>query len=199
MIFKENYSLKKLNMFGVESSAKYFIEVESEANLNEALLYCKSADLPALFLGGGSNILFTNDFDGIVIKIGIKGIKILNETNEYAIVESYAGELWDDLVTFCVKKEFYGIENLSLIPGTVGAAPIQNIGAYGIELKDVLQSVEGILIDSNTKKVFTNAECKFDYRDSIFYHALKGKYLITKIVLKLSKQKKFNRRVILCA
>jgi UDP-N-acetylmuramate dehydrogenase len=192
MIVKENYSLKKLNMFGVESSAKYFIEADNETAINEAFSFCKTVNLPVLILGGGSNILFANDFNGIVIKIGIKGIKILNETNEYAIVESFAGELWDDLVTFCVKKEFYGIENLSLIPGTVGAAPIQNIGAYGIELKDVLQSVEGILIDSNTKKVFTNAECKFDYRDSIFNHALKGKYLITKIVLKLSKQKKFN-------
>ena len=135
MIVKEYYSLKKLNMFGVDASAFFFIEADNEIAINEALSFCKTANLPVLFLGGGSNILFANDFNGIVIKIGIKGIKILNETSEYAIVESYAGELWDDLVSFCVKKEFYGVENLSLIPGTVGAAPIQNIGAYGIELK----------------------------------------------------------------
>jgi len=192
MKIKENYSLKMLNMFGVDCSAKYFIEAEKEADINEALSFSKTVSKPVLFLGGGSNILFTNDFNGIVIKIGIKGIKILEEKNDYAIVESCAGELWDDLVSFCVKKEFYGIENLSLIPGTVGAAPIQNIGAYGIEIKDVVQSVEGILLDSNTMKVFSNTECGFDYRDSIFKHTLKDKFVIIKIVLKLSKKKKFN-------
>jgi UDP-N-acetylmuramate dehydrogenase len=192
MTVKENYSLKTLNMFGVDCTAKYFIEAEKEPDINEALSFCKTVNLPVLFLGGGSNILFTNNFNGIVIKIGIKGIKILEEKNEYVIVESYAGELWDDLVSFCVKKEFYGIENLSLIPGTAGAAPIQNIGAYGIEIKDVLQSVEGVLIESNTKKVFSNAECKFDYRDSIFKHELKDKFVVTKIALKLSKKKRFN-------
>jgi UDP-N-acetylmuramate dehydrogenase len=179
-------------MFGVDCSAKYFIEAEKEADINEALSFSKTVNLSILFLGGGSNILLTKDFNGIVIKIGIKGIKILEDKNEYVIVESYAGELWDDLVSFCVKKEFYGIENLSLIPGTVGAAPIQNIGAYGIEIKDVLQSVEGVLIESNIKKVFSNAECKFDYRDSIFKHEFKDKFVVTKIVLKLSKKKKFN-------
>jgi UDP-N-acetylmuramate dehydrogenase len=192
MTVKENYSLKMLNMFGVDCSAKYFIEAEKEADINEALSFSKTVNLSILFLGGGSNILLTKDFNGIVIKIGIKGIKILEDKNEYVIVESYAGELWDDLVSFCVKKEFYGIENLSLIPGTVGAAPIQNIGAYGIEIKDVLQSVEGVLIESNIKKVFSNAECKFDYRDSIFKHEFKDKFVVTKIVLKLSKKKKFN-------
>ena len=115
MTVKENYSLKMLNMFGVEASAKYFIEAEKESDINEALSFCKTENLSVLFLGGGSNILFRNDFEGVVIKIGIKGKKILEEKNEYAIVESNAGELWDDLVSFCVEKEFYGIENLSLI------------------------------------------------------------------------------------
>ena len=192
MTLKEKYSLKTLNMFGVEVSAKYFIEAKNETDIKEALSFSKTENLPVLCIGGGSNILFTKDFNGIVIKIGIKGINILEETKEYAIIESYAGEFWDDLVTFCVNNEFYGIENLSLIPGTVGAAPIQNIGAYGIELKDVLDSVEGIFTDSNTKKVFTNPECGFDYRDSIFKHELKDKFIVTKIILKLSKKKKFN-------
>jgi len=192
MTLKEKYSLKTLNMFGVEVSAKYFIEAKNETDIKEALSFSKTENLPVLCIGGGSNILFTKDFNGIVIKIGIKGINILEETKEYAIIESYAGEFWDDLVTFCVNHEFYGIENLSLIPGTVGAAPIQNIGAYGIELKDVLDSVEGIFTDSNTKKVFTNPECGFDYRDSIFKHELKDKFIVTKIILKLSKKKKFN-------
>jgi UDP-N-acetylmuramate dehydrogenase len=192
MTVKENYSLKSLNMFGVEASAQYFIEVANESEIHEALSFCKTIELPVLLLGGGSNILLTKDFNGIVIKIGIKGIKILDEKNDYAVVEASAGELWDDLVSFCVRKEFYGIENLSLIPGTVGAAPIQNIGAYGIEIKDVLQSVEGVLLDTETKKVFSNAECGFDYRDSVFKHAFKDKFIVTKIVLKLSKKKKFN-------
>ncbi len=192
MIIKENISLKEFNTFGLEVKAKYAAQVFNNRELKEILSSTKFKNIPKLILGGGSNILLTNDYDGIVIKISIGGIKIIKEDKDIVFIEAGAGVTWNALVTYCVEKNFGGIENLSLIPGTVGAAPIQNIGAYGQELKDTLFSLKGFYIDSIIEETFQNNECKFGYRDSIFKNELKGKFVITSIVLKLNKNPNLN-------
>lgn len=192
MNLHENYSLKNYNTFGIDVKARYFIEIITENELQELL----SSDLiiknKFLVLGSGSNILFTGDFDGLVIKYSVKGIQIIEENKEQIIIESAGGEIWDDLVTFTVEKEYYGLENLSLIPGTVGAAPIQNIGAYGVELKDFFYYLECYEIETGFRKKLSRAECNFQYRNSIFKNELKNKCIITKVALKLRKTKKID-------
>jgi UDP-N-acetylmuramate dehydrogenase len=145
---------------------------------------------PFMILGGGSNLLFTKDYDGVVIRNAIKGIEIVKEENDDIYIKAGGGEKWHDFVLYCVKHNYGGIENLSLIPGTVGAGPIQNIGAYGVELKDVLTEVEAINIKTLEVKKFSNAECKFGYRDSIFKGIDKGRYIILSVTLKLAKHPK---------
>ncbi|MCZ7604256.1 MAG: UDP-N-acetylmuramate dehydrogenase [Ignavibacteriales bacterium] len=187
-----NYSLKKYNTFGIECFSKQFARFNSEEELI-ALLNSKEIDKRQLFiLGGGSNILFINDYDGVILHNNIKGISEVNISQNDVKLSIGSGEVWDDIVQYAVKKNYYGIENLSLIPGSVGAAPIQNIGAYGVELENVLHSVEGIFIDSLKQKVYLNNECNFGYRESIFKKELKGKFIVTKVNLILSKQKKIN-------
>jgi len=188
----ENYSLKNHNTFGVDVKAKYFVEINSENEIHEFFRLPISRDESLLILGSGSNILFTHDYDGVVLKYSKKGLRIITETENEVTLEADAGELWDDLVEYAVKNKYYGIENLTLIPGTVGAAPIQNIGAYGVELKDVLYSVEYYDINDKQIQTLSNSECRFGYRDSIFKSELKGKFLITKIAIKFSKEKKLN-------
>lgn len=192
MQIEENISLKKNNTFGIDVRARFYIDLKDENDINEMLALQEFKDGKKLLLGGGSNILFTKDFDGWVAKVSTKGNRVVEETDTEVLVESSAGEKWNDFVTYCVEKEFYGVENLSLIPGTVGAAPIQNIGAYGAELKDVFESLEGILIETGEKKTFGNKECQFDYRDSIFKKKYKDNFLITKVTFRLKKEKKFN-------
>lgn len=188
----ENYSLKKLNTFGVNAACRYFVELKSEPEIRELLGNQEFIKGEKLFLGGGSNILFTKDFEGWIAKMSTKGNKVLEENEKDILVESSAGEKWNDFVTYCVEKNFYGVENLSLIPGTVGAAPIQNIGAYGVELKDVFESLEGMFIKTGEKKLFTNKECQFDYRNSIFKKKYKDSFLLTKVIFRLKKERKFN-------
>lgn len=188
----ENYDLTQLNTFGISARAKFFIELNNEFDLIELLKSKEFKNNQKLFLGSGSNILFTKDFDGMVILNKIKGIEILKEDSENVLIKSMGGEIWHNLVTFAVNKGYWGIENLSLIPGTVGAAPVQNIGAYGVELKNVLESVETYDIDTGEKKVFEKEKCEFGYRNSIFKNKLKGKYFISAITLKLSKIEKQN-------
>jgi UDP-N-acetylmuramate dehydrogenase len=188
----KDYDLTKLNTFGISAHAKFFIELNNELDLMELFLSSEFKNNEKLFLGGGSNILFTKDFAGIVVLNKLKGIEILEENSEYVFIKSMGGEIWHDLVLFTVNKNYWGIENLSLIPGTVGAAPIQNIGAYGVELKDVLENVEAYEIKTGQKKVFKKEECEFGYRDSIFKNELKGKYFISAITLKLSEIEKLN-------
>ncbi len=192
MLILENQSLKHLNTFGLEAKAKYYIEIESEKELIELFVTPKSILDNALILGGGSNILFTKNYDGLVIRYIAKGIKVILEDDESVLIKAEAGEVWDDLVSYCVAKKYYGIENLSLIPGTVGAAPIQNIGAYGVELKDCFELLEGYFIDSGSKQTFMRSDCNFGYRDSIFKRELKNKFVITSIVLRLYKKQIFN-------
>jgi len=189
MTIKENYSLKELNTFKIDVKSKYFIEIEDETELKEVAKEYNSKGEKILILGGGSNILFTNDFDGLVIHLNTKGIDIVSKNDKEIILDFQAGESWDDVVLYAVKN---GIENLSLIPGTIGAAPIQNIGAYGAELKDVFHSLDGFFINDLKEKSFSLDECEFGYRDSIFKRELKDKFIITSVKLKLSKEKNFK-------
>lgn len=188
----ENHSLKNLNTFGVDVKTRYSAEIFSDDDLLILLADKEFENVQKFVLGGGSNILFTKDFEGLIIKNSIPRIKIIDEDNEFIIVETGAGVNWDDFVSYCVEKKWGGVENLSLIPGTVGAAPIQNIGAYGQELKNVFYSLEGIFIKTGEKKIFNNSECKFAYRESIFKNELKNKFVITRVGLKLSKKSEVN-------
>lgn len=182
-----NYSLKNHNTFGIAAKAKYFANFSSEGELEELLKddICKIE--PLLILGGGSNILLTQDFEGLVLANNIKGIEIITEDEESIEITVGAGEIWHDFVLWSIRQNLSGIENLALIPGLVGASPMQNIGAYGAEAKDVITKVSYIEIETVNKKSLTNSECNFGYRNSIFKNDLKEKVVITKVVYKLSK------------
>lgn len=188
----ENHNLSKLNTFGISVNAKFFVEVESEKGLLELFSLLEFKQYKKIFLGGGSNVLFVQDYDGMVILNKLKGIEIVNEDEEKICIRAMGGESWHDLVVFSVERGYWGIENLSLIPGTVGAAPMQNIGAYGVELKDTLLTVEAVHIQTGLKKIFTKEECELGYRDSVFKNKLKGLYFISAINLELSKKPKPN-------
>lgn len=192
MQLQENISLLPYNTFGLDVSANYFCIVNSK----DVLLDVIQKNLPSfkkiLILGGGSNVLFCNDFDGLVIKNEIKGIEVIQENEQYVWIKSYSGTIWQELVLFCIQNNYGGIENMSLIPGTVGAAPIQNIGAYGVELKDVFIELEAIDLQSGAVQIFSKEACHFGYRDSIFKQSAKGLYFIYSITLKLSKYPEIN-------
>ena len=193
MTVTENVSLKSFNTFGIEARARYFVRVQTTAELHDVLANPVYRPLPKLVLGGGSNVLFINDFfDGLVIKIDIKGITVLEETQQSVRLEVGAGEVWHDLVVHTIEKGYSGLENLSLIPGTVGAAPMQNIGAYGVEIKETFDSLEALHVESGESRRFTNAECRFGYRESVFKHELKGQYIITSVRFNLSKMPVFH-------
>jgi UDP-N-acetylmuramate dehydrogenase len=185
---EENINLKPYNTFGIEANARYFSKISTEEELEELLSSEVYKNERHLILGGGSNILFTKDFDGLIIKVDLQGIKQQEETDDTIDLNVKSGELWHNLVLYCVQQNLGGIENLSLIPGTVGAAPIQNIGAYGIEVKEVIQKVEAINLLTGKRKSFTNAECMFGYRESIFKHELKEKYFISSVTLTVTKK-----------
>ncbi len=192
MKIQKNYNLSKLNTFGIKAFAKFFVELENEADLKELFKSSEFKENPKLFLGGGSNVLFTKDFDGLVILNKLKGVEILSEDSESVVIRCMGGEIWHDLVVFAVERGLWGIENLALIPGTVGAAPMQNIGAYGVELKDTVENVEAFDINTGEKKIFSNKECEFGYRESVFKNKLKGRYFISAVTLRLSKKEKKN-------
>lgn len=192
MTIQQNISLKPYNTFGLEATCRFFVEVHTIADLKEVLFLPQFQDMPRLFLGGGSNLLLTRDFEGIVIKIGLKGIEKVFEDQNTLHLKAGAGEIWHQLVMYCVDNNYGGIENLSLIPGTVGAAPMQNIGAYGVEIKDVFYQLEALNLATLTIEKFDLATCLFGYRESIFKHALKGKYVITSVTFILQKQPNFK-------
>jgi len=187
-----DFPLKKLNTFGLDIAAKHFVELSSVTEVIEFTKSDKHRKGRVLVLGGGSNLLFTQDFSGTVIKVNIKGINVVKESDHFFWIKAGAGVVWQDLVESCIKANFGGIENLSLIPGTVGAAPIQNIGAYGVEFKESFEALEAIDLKNGEKKYFKNHDCDFGYRDSIFKNELKDKYLITNVVLRLTKQPVLN-------
>lgn len=190
----ENVSLRKLNTFGIDASAKYFLEASSISHIHDLLEGKLSPrnGTSLLTLGGGSNILFTKNFDGLVLKNSLKGIELLKQDPEYYYVKVGAGEVWHQFVMHCIQKNYAGVENLSLIPGSVGAAPIQNIGAYGVEQKEVFHELEAIDIHDNKQVVIRKSDCEFGYRDSIFKREAKGKYIITSVTFKLFKTPKLN-------
>lgn len=188
---RENISLKPYNSFGIDVKAKFFAEIFSEDELR-SLFQDELVKTQKLFvIGGGSNVLFTKDFDGLLIKISIKGIqsKVIEEK---VLVTAGAGVVWNDFVKYCVEHHFAGVENLSLIPGTVGASPIQNIGAYGVELKDVFENCTAFEIKTGDIKTFNYADCHFGYRESIFKGELKWQYIITSVTFRLSAVPKIN-------
>jgi UDP-N-acetylmuramate dehydrogenase len=192
MLIEENKSLKKFNTFGIDVKTKLFFEVKNHADLlqlfNNGLL-----KKPLLILGGGSNLLFTKDFEGLTLKISLSGIEILTHPDPTKkILIAGAGESWHQLVQFSIDHELGGIENLSLIPGKVGAAPMQNIGAYGVELKDVFFQLEAFEIKTGRTVIFNKDQCKFGYRESVFKRELSGQFIITKVSFLLSENPIFN-------
>ncbi|MDO4202673.1 MAG: UDP-N-acetylmuramate dehydrogenase [Bacteroidales bacterium] len=181
----KDYSLLNHNTFGMDVKAKRFVEYDNEEEL-KALIPTLSGEV--LHMGGGSNLLFKGDFEGTVLHSAIKGIEVVDESAESALVRAGAGEVWDDFVAWAVERGYGGVENLSLIPGEVGASAVQNIGAYGVEAKDVIAMVEAIDLSNGQKRVFGTEECNYAYRQSIFKNALKGKYAITYVTYRLQKQ-----------
>ncbi|MDQ7948669.1 MAG: UDP-N-acetylmuramate dehydrogenase [Pedobacter sp.] len=192
-ILQENISLRPYNTFGIDVKARYFAEAKNVEDLVAIFKDPLSKSGPLLVLGGGSNMLFTQDFNGLVVKISILGIRAVENQDEIK-VSAGGGVVWNDLVNYCVEHGFAGIENLSLIPGTVGASPIQNIGAYGVELKDVFDECTAFEIETGKLSKFDYAACRFGYRDSIFKNELKNKYIITEVRLKLNKKAKLQTK-----
>ncbi|AMO57026.1 UDP-N-acetylenolpyruvoylglucosamine reductase [Endozoicomonas montiporae] len=181
----ENYSLKDRNTFGFQVSARYFVEVSSIEQLQQALAFARESSLPCLPLGGGSNLVLTGDIDALVIAVNLRERSVLERTDESVVVRAGAGENWHELVHWTLAEQAYGLENLSLIPGHVGAAPIQNIGAYGVELKDYFESLEAVEIHSGELRRFSQEECQFGYRDSVFKQALRDQFIITSVTFRL--------------
>ncbi|WP_185869844.1 UDP-N-acetylmuramate dehydrogenase [Blattabacterium cuenoti] len=188
MLIKKNFSLKKFNTFGINVYARYFIKIKKIEEIKRIFLMYTS--IPKLFLGNGSNVLFLKKYyPGLVIKMEIKGIKIIHENDNNIIVQAFAGENWNEFVKWTIKKGFSGLENLSFIPGTVGAAPIQNIGAYGSEIKDTLLKVQVYEVDNRKIREFTCKECQFKYRYSFFKHPIyKKKFVILSVFFLLRKR-----------
>ncbi|MAR65112.1 MAG: UDP-N-acetylenolpyruvoylglucosamine reductase [Flammeovirgaceae bacterium] len=192
MLEKENISLENMNSFRVVHKAKRLLVINNPLDLTKFLNTNNIKRNEIQILGEGSNTLFTKDYEGIILHSQIKGIEIKKEDNDSVILRVGSGENWDEFVDYCVKSNYFGIENLSLIPGSVGAAPIQNIGAYGVEIKDYVVSVTGIDLYSNELVEYSNEECEFKYRDSLFKNRLKNRLFITSVEFKLYKNSKFN-------
>lgn len=187
-----NQALQTYNTFALPGRAEYFCRVETDEHLLQALTFARLRQLPVSVLGEGSNIVLAGDLKGLVIQMGLRGVKAVEQGKELVLVTAAAGESWRDLVTDLLDKGYYGLENLALIPGLVGAAPIQNIGAYGVELSDFLVSLEAVTITSGEARCFQREECCFAYRDSIFKGALRDACIITSVTLSLHRQPKVN-------
>ncbi len=182
-----NASLKPFNTFGIDAIAKYFTEIKSVDDYRRLLGDKKLSSEKKLILGGGSNILLTQNYDGLVIHNCIPGIEVVSETENFVIVKANAGVVWHHLVLWAIERNYGGIENLSLIPGFVGAAPMQNIGAYGVEIKDVFQELEAINVHTGELQIFNLTDCEFGYRESVFKSKYKGQFLIASVTFRFAK------------
>ena len=183
MKIQQNISLKQYNTFGIDATAKRFVVVNSLQDLKSLI----STEKDIFLLGGGSNMLLTSDIKKLVVHLNLKGV-IVNDTDKNVVyVTSEAGENWHEFVLWCISQNYGGLENLSLIPGNVGTSPIQNIGAYGVEIKDTFHQLEALEIETGKTKIFKIKDCNFGYRDSVFKNELKGKYIIVNITFKLTK------------
>jgi UDP-N-acetylmuramate dehydrogenase len=181
-----DFSLKDYNTFGIQAKAKHFVAVHDETELRAVLSENRSK--PKFVLGGGSNMLLTKDIEALVIHIDLKGKKIIQEDDNFVWVESQAGENWHEFVIWTINQNYGGLENMSLIPGNVGTTPVQNIGAYGTEIKDTFEYCTAMKIDNQEMKTFTKTECHFGYRESVFKNEIKDQYIITAVVFKLTKK-----------
>lgn len=191
MKLTENQNLKDYNTFGMEVLARHFLQIEN-ADEVPSVIREYLQEKPFYILGGGSNTLFTKDFDGYIVHPAFTGIEVMEQTDDAVVLRVAAGEPWDNLIQYCIKRQYFGIENLTAIPGLVGSAPVQNIGAYGVEVKDTVLKVEGYVISTGEPFTLSNAECKFAYRNSIFKQELKHDCLITYVWFQLSRIKHFT-------
>jgi len=191
-LFLPHFNLQKFNTLAVPALAQYFVSIKTDDELRDALAFARTENLPLLLLGGGSNIVLRADFCGLVVQIKSQGKEVVNENDEFVWLKVAAGENWHQLVEYSLDNALYGLENLSLIPGSVGAAPIQNIGAYGVEIKELVTELSALNIRSGLSVNFTNESCQFGYRDSIFKQSLKDQYVITAVTFRLRKQPQLN-------
>lgn len=189
---KQNINLKTYNTFGIEAYCDYFVEVNALTDfialINDPIYQLNNK----LVLGGGSNLLFTKNFNGLVIKNNLKGIELVSQTNDEVVVKVAAGEVWHEFVMWCIERNYAGLENLSLIPGCVGASPMQNIGAYGVEIKETFVELEALSMNTGELKKFSKEECEFGYRESVFKHRFKNNYFITAVSYRLQKNAILN-------
>jgi UDP-N-acetylmuramate dehydrogenase len=192
MELQENISLKPFNTFAIDAKARYFGAFHSIDELQELIQIKNERQLPLLILGGGSNILFRNDFEGLVLKNELKGIQIVKEDDLHVYIKVMAGENWHQFVMHCVNEDLSGIENLSLIPGNVGASPMQNIGAYGVEIKDVFHELEAFDKEDKRIHAFSVNDCEFGYRESVFKNRFKDRFIILSVIYRLNKYPQFN-------
>jgi len=188
----ENINLRAFNTFGIEVYCDYFVEINTIQDFLDLIrkeIYKSNA---RLIIGGGSNLLFTKDFKGIVVKNNLKGITVVSENENEVLLRASAGEVWHEFVLYCIGKNYAGLENLSLIPGCVGASPMQNIGAYGVEIKEVFEELEAFSMVTGERRTFNKQECEFGYRESVFKHKFKNQFLITAVTFRLKKQAAVN-------
>ena len=187
MKIQENINLRNYNTFKINVSARYFADISYSSDINDLLNSVELQNNKSFLLGGGSNVLFKSDYNGLIIHNSIKGIRIIESDDDQVLLECGGGNNWHDFVSICIKNKYYGLENLALIPGTVGAAPVQNIGAYGIEQNGLFHSLTAIELKTGERVEFSSKDCEFGYRDSIFKNKMKGLYFITKVKYRLSK------------
>ena len=188
----EHQSLRLFNTFGIDVKARYLVVLEQSSDIAEFINEARVASLPKLVLGGGSNVLFRQDYPGVILRVESKGIERLEERGRDVIIRAAAGENWHDFVQTTLQWGYRGLENLSLIPGTVGAAPIQNIGAYGVELREVFYALEAVDLETGTTKTFKQKAVQFGYRDSYFKSVVPGKWLITSVTFRLAQHPRWR-------